>query len=1229
MARERERILAALEKHSVIVVVSDTGSGKTTQLPKMALEAAQKSGATRDHPLAGCTQPRRIAAASVARRVASEMKTNLGDLVGFQVRFQEKISPDTRLKFMTDGILLAETQGDRLLKKYHTLIIDEAHERSLNIDFLLGYLKRLLPRRPDLKVIVSSATLDAGGFSDFFDGCPIVKAEGRTFPVEVEYFPPQEDEDLPSQVGRAVGEIGKYDPLGDILVFLPGEREIRDCTDLLKGRSLSSTDVCPLFARLEWDKQREIFQPIPGRRRIVLATNVAETSLTIPGILYVIDSGLARVSRWNPGRQIQRLQTEPVSQASANQRKGRCGRIAEGLCLRLYDEDDFLARPEFSDPEIRRSSLAGVILQMKSLRLPDISEFPFLDPPRRAHISEGLRTLREIGALDQEKKLTPVGKSLARLPVEPRLGRMLLAAAEQNCLGPVRVIVSGLTVMDPRERPAEKQEEADRAHAAWADEDSDFFSLLHLWDALSEFREKNKWRRNQLRKFCKAKFLNYRRVLEWDNLQRELERAGRQNLKWKSAASPGSGGKSIASAAEYQSVHEAILTGVPRQFGMLDPASKEYKPAGGGGKFAIFPGSGLFGRKKPGWLLAFEMVDTTRLWARRVAKIDPEWVENVAPHLCRSRFHSACWNKKQGAVYAKEIVTCGGLPVIEDRRVHFGRIDPNGAREVFVRDGILGGGLVKEPAFLHRIAQLRKEVRLMEDKLRRTGGLWQDDAVFQFLEKRIPSEMCTAKAFHRWLGQEDHAELLIPSLHDLIWEDPARLDLDDFPDCFEHDGETYPLHYRHAPGEYDDGVTMEVALSQLHGAPIWLPSWGVRGDLGERVACLIRSLPKAKRVPCQPVAAAAEDFVEQWHGWEPQCDLHSALAEFLSDRTGLEIAPDDIDDSKLPDYLITKIWIYDDESGEEIATGTSLAVLQEELQQRVEEHFDRSFGSDWEMSGQLDWQKIGDLPESVSAGGRTAYPALTDEGESAGVKLWLDEDQAHQSHRLGCGRLFLLRCPDLKKHLEKNPPMELDTRMTLPMLGRGGVTLDSFALLAAEGAFRDVGPLPRSSAEFARAAKAARGEFYDQGTRLGKCLDGIVARYRKISIFLEEHRGDRNLGESVADIERQIDWLLRENFLLEAGLERIESYGRYFRAIDERIERLRSQPLVRDLEKMDRVTPLREKWEWLCGEEPGNAAVREIGYELEELRVNLFASGVPGKKKVSEKRIAEKLGASD
>jgi ATP-dependent helicase HrpA len=619
VAQRRDEIMEAMRGHQVVIVVGETGSGKTTQLPKMAYELACEEGKT---GRVGCTQPRRLAAATVARRVAEEMGTSLGDRVGYQVRFVEKVRDETVTKFMTDGILLAETQRDRDLRQYDTLIIDEAHERSLNIDFLLGYLKNLLERRKDLRVVVSSATMDAGMFSEYFDGAPVVNVEGRTFPVEDHYLPPLTDgEDLSRRVVRAVEWVTDMDSRGDLLIFMPGEREIRECVDALEGRDLPATEILPLFARLGLDAQERVFNTGGPNRRVVLATNVAETSVTIPGIVYVIDSGLARVSRWNPTRQIQRLQIEQISQASARQRRGRCGRVSDGVCVRLYSEEVHEASEEYTDPEIRRSSLAGVILRMKSLKLPDVREFPFLSPPSAKAISEGHRTLEEVEAMAEDGSLTDMGYKLARLPLDPRLGRMLIEASRRKVLDSVLVMVGGMSVMDVRERPQEKQTEADNAHKKFNDTQSDFLTLLHIWSAVSTFRDKKGFKRNQLRKYCKQNFLSFRRVLEWDQIVRELSRVVRDTLKVKTEALPAD----RKQWGDEDEMHKSLMAGIPMQFGFWDKEKRTYRGTGGR-EFAIFPGSGLFGKKKVDWLLGFELVETTRVWARKVSAIDVKWV---------------------------------------------------------------------------------------------------------------------------------------------------------------------------------------------------------------------------------------------------------------------------------------------------------------------------------------------------------------------------------------------------------------------------------------------------------------------------------------------------------------------------------------------------------------------------------------------------------------------------
>jgi ATP-dependent helicase HrpA len=1200
---KRGEIVAAIRDNPVIVVVSETGSGKTTQLPKMVAEAL--AGTTRR---IGCTQPRRIAAASVSKRVAEELKSPLGTFVGYQVRFEDKTSKDTRIKFMTDGILLAETQGDPDLRQYDALILDEAHERSLNIDFLLGYLKRLLDRRRDLKLVISSATLDAGAFATFFSGAPVIQAEGRTFGVEEFFLPPYDDEELTRHVPRAVDWLTDVDPTGDVLVFLPGEREIRDCADALDGRKYRNTEILPLFARLGLGDQQRIFNP-GHKRRIILATNVAETSLTIPGIVSVVDSGLARVSRWSPGRGVQRLQIEEVSQASARQRKGRCGRLREGVCVRLYSEENLQERAEFTDPEIRRSSLAGVILRMKSLGLPDIEDFPFLDPPAPKAISEGYRTLREVSALDKDKQLTESGRLMARMPVDPRLARMLLEARHEHCLAEILPVVSGLESNDPKERPAEKTKEADAAHARWKDAESDFRGMLRLWVDLQRFREGRGWKRNQLRKYCGETFLNYRRVQEWANVHDELKELVERELRWQVKPLAATTEKS----APYDAFHRALLAGVPRQFGLYDKEARAYRSASGG-HFAVFPGSGLFGGKKWDWVIAMELVDTTRLWARRVARIDPAWVEKVAPHLCTSRYGEGHWDEQHGAVYAKETVTCGGLPIIAGRRVHYGRIDPAGARRIFVREGLLQGGVKGKSRALERLHALKEEIGAIEHKLRRPGGLWSEEAVLDFFETRLPDGMFTTKAFHDW--QSKHGDTLIANHADVVLEDLDALDLEGYPDWLAHGGEEYTLYYRAAPGERDDGVTIGVHIDQLPRLPEWLPGWGVPGDMPWRVEWMIRSLPKDLRRECQPVADAARGFADEWRHREPDAALEVRLAQYLSKFSGWEITPRSFDLERLPEELVTKIWVCDDDE-RELAFGKDVKALQAKLGRVVTDRFEAAANAEWERRGLKEWTE-GEIPERVETPAGPAYPALIDEGGTVGIKAFSNPHEAAQSHRAGIVRLLMLAQPDQVAYLKKKFPLGLMAKVELP---RHATPLSDVLALAAEGA---LGAKRISTPEdFAAKAKDAKGRWFEAATVIAKSLDSTFEAVGPVRQWIHDNRKDRHLAAVAADLEEELAWLLRNRFVWRAGFVRMRSHDRYLRGIRSRLGRISSLPLVKDLEKMERVRKYWQPWfiEWT--KRPDDPALWEYGWLLEEFRLSLFAPDIAVEMKVSEKRLGE------
>jgi len=1214
VVEHREEILAAVRAHPVVVVVSETGSGKTTQLPKMVAEALGMDGGR-----IGCTQPRRLAAASVSKRVAEELQVPLGDYVGYQVRFEDKTSRETRIKFMTDGILLAETQGDHDLRQYEALILDEAHERSLNIDFLLGYVRRLLDRRKDLKLVISSATLDAGSFSEFFmiDGvpAPVIEAPGRMFPVAEFFLPPFEDEDLPQHVARAVDYLGDVEPNGDVLIFLPGEREIRECADVLDGRQYRGTEVLPLFARLGLGDQQRVFNP-GNKRRLILATNVAETSLTIPRIACVIDSGVARVSRWSPGKGVQRLQIEPVSQASARQRKGRCGRVRDGVCVRLYEECELAERPEFTDPEIRRSSLAGVILRMKALGLPEIDEFPFLDPPAAKAVSEGYRTLREVGALDQAKQLTESGRQIARLPVDPRLGRMLIEARKENCLAEVLPIVAALESSDPRERPAEKTREADAAHARWKDGDSDFISLLRLWSDVGRFRDpRGRWQRNALRKFCGPAFLNARRVMEWANVRDEL--ADLLEREWKLKIGEIAAG--ISTPAGYSTIHKALLSGVPRQFGLWDRESKSYRAANGG-FFAVFPGSGLFGiPKRFEWVMAMELVETTRLWARRVARIAPEWVEQVAPHLCKSKYGEAHWDENQGAVYGKETVICGGLPVVAGRRVHYGRVDRKAARHIFLREGVVGGGLRKRCDFLDHIAEMRGEIEAIEQKLRRPGGLWSDEAVLRFFEDRIPEEINTAAAFHKWLAH--HEETLMLAVSDVVDEDFDDLGLDGFPDTLRHQGDEYTLYYHALAGERDDGVTLGLHVDQLPKLPDWLPGWGVDGNLRERAEVLLRSLPKDYRRACQPIGPAAESFAELWSFAPKDRSIYQALSEHIKERNGAYVPVGEYDIDKLPPELVTKIWVCDDDA-QELAMGVEVAVLKLQLADRMRVRFEAVANADIERKGLSAWDGES-LPERVETPGGAAFPALVDEGSSVGVRAFTCAAEAAESHRGGGARLLCLAHGEQINYLKKKFPLGLMAKVEMPRLGVGGTSMDDLFLLAAEGAAGQV--FPRSPDDFQRLTDQARGRWYESAAVIGKSLDEMLEILPDIRNWIAANRNDRNLGEVAEDLEEQLMWLFRERFAWRAGFHGLREYPRRLRAVRSRLGRLSSLPIVKDLEKMDRLRRLWVPWFQRWTAAPEDPRHWSHGWALEEYRISLLAPDIPLLGKVSEKRLEEMI----
>jgi len=1213
VARRRKEIAAALRQHQVIIVVGETGSGKTTQLPKIALEVAgHRRGKL------GCTQPRRLAAVAVARRIAEEVGCEPGGYVGYQVRFDDRTGTETRLKLMTDGILLAETQQDPDLRQYHTLILDEAHERSLNIDFLLGYMKLLLARRRDLKLIISSATMDAEAFSGFFGGAPVLHVEGRTYPVEMHYMPPRhEDEELPQHVARAVTWLSEYDKEGDVLVFLPGEREIRDCADELEHLGLPGTDILPLFARMGLGEQQRIFHPARGRRRIVLATNVAETSLTIPRITYVIDSGLARISRYLPGRQIQRLQVEPISQASARQRAGRCGRIREGVCIRLYSEENFAARDAFTDPEIRRSALSGVILRMADLRLPPLGEFPLPDPPSPRLINEGYKTLREIGALDRKRELTPVGRKLARLPLDPRLGRMLLEARREKALAEMLVIVAGLSIMDPRERPAEKAAQADQAHAQWKNEESDFLSMLSLWRSTCTFREGRTLRRNQLRRWSEKNYVSFLRTVEWHNLVQDLSATLSDTLRWDIPPLPPE-----AEQATPERIHRSILAGAPLQFGVWRSDDKIYRGAGGR-DFAIFPGSGLFRRRKrPDWLMGTELVETSRLWMRRAAVLDPAWVEQVAPQLCSHHAYDAAWDKAAGVVYAKERITCGGLTIIEGRRISYARYNPAAAREIMIRDGIMAMALRDTPPFLAHLAERREEVQQIEAKLRRQDLIWCAEAVYHFFDERIPTDCCSEKALREWRQKAEAADphLLFIPREECVYpgEDNAPVDL--YPDEIHLNGQEYPIYYRHAPGEADDGITLGVHIDQLADLPDWLPGWGIPADLPHRAEILLRTLPKDLRAFLLPIADTAEDFSEEWYEREPDRPMPQALAEFVVRRSGQFCNASQLDETKLPPELITKIWICDDE-GNELALGTQAATLREKLASYRQKRFHQKAAKQYSASPMTRWD-CGDLPKQVEIGNGIGYPALQDDGQRVRLKIYPTPEDAEHNHRAGVRRLALLRHGDFLNSLRKKLPIKsTEAKLALTSLGtQPGKNIQDTLQAAIDATLT---PLPRTADDFATACQRMRETIYDTLagplTRLWEQLAATEKPLREYCLTAPRERYSALIAE---DLQKEWNWLIRPYFLTQSGPEKWADIIRYARGLRERLQRIRQQPAARELERIETLqTAIGNNFYTDYPSHHQNPFWQEYGFMVAEFRLTLFAPALAIKGRASVKKL--------
>ncbi|MFG2057335.1 ATP-dependent RNA helicase HrpA [Micromonospora sp. NPDC048930] len=1254
VSERKDDIAAAIRDHQVVIVAGETGSGKTTQLPKICLELGRGING-----LIGHTQPRRLAARTVADRIAEELGTELGDVVGYKVRFTDQVSENSLVKLMTDGILLAELQTDRMLRQYDTLIIDEAHERSLNIDFILGYLKQLLPRRPDLKVVITSATIETDRFARHFadaDGepAPIVEVSGRTYPVEVRYRPlvevteaEEEDEadeenvrDQIQAIGDAVEELAAEGP-GDILVFLSGEREIRDTAEALgklvqKKRSLLGTEILPLYARLSTAEQHRVFAPHSGRR-VVLATNVAETSLTVPGIKYVVDPGTARISRYSSRLKVQRLPIEPVSQASANQRKGRCGRTSDGICIRLYDEQDFASRPEFTDPEILRTNLASVILQMTSIGLGDIGAFPFIDPPDRRNITDGVNLLHELGALDPAesdpaKRLTALGRRLAQLPVDPRLARMVLEGERNGCATEVIVIAAALSIQDPRERPADKQAQADQAHARFADKESDFVAYLNLWRYLRE-QQKN-LSSSAFRRMCKAEYLNYLRVREWQDIVSQLRQVlrtpeagdGRRGRRGADQAG-GDGGRRGAGAdlpeeIDTPKVHQSLLPGLLSHLGLKDAQKHEYLGARGA-KFAIFPGSALF-KKPPRWVMAAELVETSRLWGRVAGRVEPEWVEPLAQHLVKRSYSEPHWEKKQAAVMAYEKVTLYGIPLVTSRKVNFGRIDPALSRELFLRHALVEGDWQTHHQFWKDNQQLLAEVEELENRARRRDILVDDETIFQFYDERIPAEVVSGRHFDTWWKKtrREQPDLLTFTRELLINSGRGGVDEEDYPDEWRADGVTLPLTYTFDPGTPTDGVTVDIPLPLLNQVPAESFDWQVPGLREELVIALIRSLPKAIRrnfVPVPDFARAALAAITP--GEEPLLD---ALTRQLRRMTGVTVPPEAWDLTKLPPHLrVTFRVLGEDERP--VAEGKDLPALQRQLRQEVRQVV-AAAAPDVARTGLTGWD-IDTLPrtiEQVRAGyAVTAYPALVDEGATVGVKVFDSPGEQEAAHWAGTRRLLRLTVPSPAKFLQGR--LSNEAKLALSRNPHGGVPalIEDAAGAAIDKLIAEAGGPAWDAEGFAALRDRVRADLVDTVVEVMNRVRQVLAA----GYAVEQRLGaTRNLAvvAALADIRNQLGGLIHKGFITEAGYARLPDLLRYLTAIERRLDRLPGNP-QRDKQQQDRIAVVQREYQDMLAALPeakrGSAAVRQIRWMIEELRVNVFAQALGTPYPVSEQRI--------
>ena len=1209
VVERRSEIEAAIRDHQVVILAGETGSGKTTQLPKICLAL----GRGRIQRI-GHTQPRRIAARTVALRIAEELESTLGDLVGYQIRFTDSVSEASAIKLMTDGILLAELSHDPELRAYDTLIIDEAHERSLNIDFLLGYLKRLLPKRPDLKIIVTSATIDVGRFSEHFGNAPVIEVSGRTYPVNVHYIGDREDHDegTRQQIVELLGEIeqGQFGPRGDALVFLPGERDIRELAKALRHND--RLRVLPLYARLSQAEQNKVFQAGGAGMRVVLATNVAETSLTVPGIRYVIDPGEARISRYSVRSRLQRLPIEPISQASANQRMGRCGRLSDGVCLRLYSETDFLGRAEFTDPEIRRTNLAAVVLRMLELGLGKVEAFPFIDPPDPKMVRDGYRLLEELGAVSARGKLTAVGRQLARLPVDPRLGRMLLAAQEGSCLTELLVIVSAVSVQDPRERPADKQAQSDQAHARFQHPRSDFLAWLALWRYYEGQRQSLS--QNQLRKLCQREYLSFLRLREWRDVHGQLVIACRA-LGFRVRPQ-------LPDEEAYDAIHKALLSGLLGNVAQRDEG-KQFN-ATRNRKMLVFPGSGQY-KKPPPWLVAGEIVETSQVFARQCAAIEPDWLLRINPQVLKRHHYEPAWQRRSGRVMARERVTLYGLIVSDGQRVHFGDIDPVASRAIFIRDGLVAGNVQKPPRFLRRNLELMRSVEELESRTRRRDLLIEEEALVQFYDERLGPDCVGMTSLFQWLKRHPKNEQsLALTREQILVRDPGGAVEAQFPPTLHWQGVDYQLRYQFEPGREHDGVSITIPLPLLNRAPRYLFDWLVPGLLRDKCIALIKGLPKALRkqlVPAPDVIDAALTELET-----SDSDLCAALSEVLRRQRGVKVAPSDWQTEQLEAFYRMNIRVVDAE-GKLLGQGRDMAELVRTFRDPEATQAAPSADSP-ERTGIERWD-IGTLAEvhTATAAGLqvVAYPALVAEAEGVAVRLMDYPGDAQIAHEQGVVALAIKQASQLVKSLRKQLLSGNELALALAAVEvERKVLVEDLIAAAAFDSLRDIDP-PRDEMAFKRWFDHLRGHWHETAVILaGHVAEALKAWAAARSAVAR--LGEQDYQDSQSDFQASVQALLSGERVRHASVDWLAQYPRYARAAEHRMTRLNGQYL-KDQKSMALLTPWRFKLDDKVSSYPGllrlSAEAREFMWMLEEFRVSLFAQQMKTRLPVSDKRLEQ------